>query len=141
MWGLVPKRVIYDFPQAMLRTGKHRFQFKLDYDEANASWPRAYALAVEDDEPILRSILPIIFQKEIGKMRFETKGWYDMPISLHEQITEHVEVNDHYRPLGLIKRWANSLLPDKLKFKNKVSVENYVYSVTLHHSDLSLKLV
>jgi len=141
LWGLTPKKVIYDFPQAMLRSGKYRFQFKLDYDDANASWPRAYALAIEDDEPILRSIIPIIFKKEIGDVYFEVKGWYDMPLKLHEQITEIVETDNHYQPLGMLKRWANGRLPESLQFTNKVPVENYLFSVTLHHNDLILKLL
>lgn len=141
LWGLGHRGVIYDFPSARPGNNRFEFQFKLDYADENASWPRAYAMAIENGESLLRVIVPIIKIQKIEEYKFERPGWYDVPFKLHSQILQFVEDDNFCRPLSFGKRLINMLLPKRLRFTGKVHVENYVYSVVLHHNELAIRLV
>ena len=141
LWGLGHRNVIYDFPNIRSRDNRFEFRFKMDYADENASWPRAYAMGEENSESLFRIIFPIIKIQQIDKYQFERTGWYDAPFKLHSEILQFVENDKFHRSLSFVKRLANIFLPKKWKFTGKVNIKDYIYSVTLHHNELMVRLV
>jgi len=140
LWGLGNSRVIHDFPK---RPGHldHEFFFRFDYGEGNASWPRAYALAVGDDEPLLRVLSPIIAIRRYRKFQTETNAWYDLPMPVHERIVELVDNSIVTRRMSFWKRTINRVLPRPFRFTGKVDMEDYVYGVILHNGEHVIRLL
>ena len=140
LWGLRGSKIIYDFPKRMSYS-QSEFFFKFDFSQSNVSWPRAYALAVTNEQPLLRIIAPIIAINRYNKFQIESRAWYDMPLEMHEQIIKIANDTDVRRKLPMWQRALNLLLPKKRRFQAKVCMENYVYGVILHNGEAVVRVM
>jgi hypothetical protein len=134
LWGVSPNRVVYNFPK-LKGLSSQEFYFKLDYSKDKAPWPKAYALAVADDQPLMRIIVPVIMTKQYHQFSLKINVWYDMPVELHEQIVRIVGDATIKRPLPKWQRAWNKLVTSNFQFSNQVCVEDYVFAVCQHNAN------
>ena len=141
LWGLGGCKIIYNFPKRM-NYSQSEFFFKFDFSKSHVSWPRTYALAVTQKEPLLRVIAPIIMLNRYNRFQIESHAWYDMPMDVHEQIIRISGDADIQRKLPLWKKILNLLpLPKKWRFSGKVRMEDYVYGIILHNGESVVRVL
>ena len=138
-WGIGDKKVIYDFPRTTARTKRHEFCFRIDYSDQHQSWPRAYALALPNNDLELRVIVPVIIIKEYIHFTIESPVWYDMPGKIHGQLVSYIDNSTLTAKLPLWKKVCNRVLPNRYKFTDKIIIEDYRFAVSLYDDDIEVR--